>query len=59
MFLSERSSEFKFQVKDMKTEVVAPIFRNRGLYKDEARKPPASAAKAFKNPEVAPPNGYK
>lgn len=59
MFLSERSSEYKFQVKDMMTHVISPIFKTKGLFMDEAKMPPASAAKPFKNPEVAPANGYK
>jgi hypothetical protein len=58
MFLSKRAKEFKFQVRASTTTAIPSIFKNKSLIIDKALKPPASAAQPFKNPEVAPENGY-
>lgn len=58
MFLSKRTPEFKFQVKDLITKAIPSIYVNKGLISSKVMRPPASAIKPFKNPEVAPENGY-
>ena len=58
MFASERTSEFKFQVRHLMTHAVPSVFKTKGLIFDEARIPPASIAKPFKNPEKVPGNAY-
>jgi hypothetical protein len=58
MFLSKRLEEFKFQVRESTTTAIPSIFKNKSIIFDKALKPPASATKPFKNPEVAPENGY-
>ncbi len=58
MFLSKRLEEFKFQVRESTTTAIPSIFKNKAIIFDKALKPPASAAKPFKNPEAAPENGY-
>jgi hypothetical protein len=59
MFLSTRLEEFKFQVRESTTTAIPSVFNNKTLIIDKALKLPASVAKPFKNPEVAPENGYR
>ena len=58
MFASERTTEFKFQVRDLSTTAIPSVFNTKGLIFDEIRIPPASIAKPFKNPEKVPGNAY-
>jgi hypothetical protein len=58
MFLSKRLVEFKFQVRESTTTALPSVFNNMALIVDKALKLPSSVAQPFKNPEVAPENGY-
>ena len=59
MLLSKRSSEFKFQVRELTTKAIQSVYKNKGLVFDKALKPPASIAKPFTNPEKVPGNAYR
>jgi hypothetical protein len=60
MFRSERTTEFKFEVREGKTRAEPSVFKsNKGLVLDGAVHPPASARRPFKNPPKTPGNALK